>query len=472
MDAPRRVEISFDRGSVNLSAVGVGAIVWKTDDPAVRRRLSASYARETVARRAPLDATVSAVVGQRLSVTVRDADGRSATVAWDQPLAEARKFPLTEATFREQFGRLGDSPFELRGVTGLASPSGAMVPKSVLNDLRREAVDQLLALREDAGRRAVGDPDALEHLRAEVVQRFGASPPLPRLHVLVRTLDQLRAAVDWSHAATAQRPSGTGLRPSTVYCDFEDVRRYKEAVAVARAASVPVGLATVRVVKPGEEGLLRQVAACEADVLLIRNLTGLSFYAKHFSTIPVVADYALNVANELTAALLLEHGVRRMVPSYDLNWAQMSALLGRVPAGCFETVVHQHMPMFHMEHCVFCHTLSAGTSYKDCGRPCDEHKVDLRDRVGVDNPLVADVGCRNTVYNGQAQSGLEYVPRMRAMGITDFRVELLREQAEDVGPLLGRYADVLTGTVEPRAAIRSLKVLHQLGVSAGTLGRQ
>src|SRR4029453_11751790 len=101
-----------------------------------------------------------------------------------------------------------------------------------------------------------------------------------------------------------------------------------------------------------------------------------------------------NVANELTAALLAEHGVRRMVPGYDLNWAQLASMTRRFRPPMFEAVVHQHVPMFHMEHCVFCHTLSSGTDYRDCGRPCDRHKVDLKDRAGAAHPLVGDVGCR------------------------------------------------------------------------------
>jgi putative protease len=147
-------------------------------------------------------------------------------------------------------------------------------------------------------------------------------------------------------------------------------------------------------------------------------------------------------------------------------------MLSRFPPGKFEAVVHQHVPMFHMEHCVFCATLSKGKDYRDCGRPCDRHRVDLRDRVGQPHPLVADVGCRNTVYNAQAQSAAEYVPRMRRLGITHFRVELLRERPDEVSPLLGRYADVLAGRVEPRAAVRSLRVLSQLGVTGGTLARE
>jgi putative protease len=284
-----------------------------------------------------------------------------------------------------------------------------------------------------------------------------------RLNVLARTLEQLRAVLDW-------RKTTLGASLATTYCEFEDIRQYKEAVALARGAGVPVGLATVRVIKPGEEGLLRQVAACEPDCVLVRNLAGLSFFSAEAPRVPLVADYALNVANEVTAALLAEHGVRRIVPSYDLNWTQLSAMLKRFPPAMFEAVVHQHMPMFHMEHCVFCHTLSTGTDYRDCGRPCDTHKVDLRDRAGAANPLVADVGCRNTVYNGVAQSAAEYVPRMLEIGIRDYRVELLRETPRDVDPLLDRYARVLNGTEDPRSAWRQLRVLGQLGVTRGTLG--
>jgi putative protease len=470
------LELTFDRAAVNPRAVAVGATVWKTDDPAVRRRLAQSFSRDVVARRTPLGATVSATVGSLLTVTVRDDAGHCVTVTWDRPLEAAQKHPLTESTFRDQFGRLGDTPFELTEVRGLESPSGAMVPKSVLNDLRRQAVEQLLTLRDDPSRRVVVEPHVLENVRAEIRDRYtgtevpGAAPDArtssttPRLHVLARTMDQLRAVLDG-----AAREGALPVPVSSVYCEFEDIRQYKDAVALARGANVPIGLATVRIIKPGEEGLLRQVAACEPDCVLVRNLAGLSFYSAHFPHLPLVADYALNVANEATAALLADHGVRRMVPSYDLSWPQLAALLGRFPPSWFEAVVHQHMPMFHMEHCVFCHTLSNGKDHRDCGRPCDRHRVDLRDRAGAANPLVADVGCRNTMYNAQAQTGIEYIPKMREMGITDFRVELLRENHADVAPLLRRYAEVLSGHADAKTAIRSLRVLNQLGVTRGTL---
>ena len=106
-------------------------------------------------------------------------------------------------------------------------------------------------------------------------------------------------------------------------------------------------------------------------------------------------------------------GLDYLTVSYDLNIGQVLDLLRGAPPEWFELTLHQHMPMFHMEHCVFCAFLSKGTTYKDCGRPCETHVVHLRDRVGQLHRLQADVGCRNTLFNGKAQTGAGSSPTCR-----------------------------------------------------------
>jgi putative protease len=247
------------------------------------------------------------------------------------------------------------------------------------------------------------------------------------------------------------------------------VRRYREAVPVARAAGMPIGLATLRISKPGEKGLLHKIAAAEPDAVLIRNLAALTFFREQLPEVGRIGDFSLNAANELTADLLLGEGLSRLTPSYDLNWEQLTAMLGRISPRWFEVVIHQQMPMFHMEHCVFAATLSNGKDHRDCGRPCDRHRVELRDRVGAAFPLLADTGCRNTVFNSVPQSAAEYLPRLQALGVRHFRVELLRENATETAALLDRYARVLAGQEDGRSAWRGLQVLNQLGVTRGTL---
>jgi putative protease len=258
-------------------------------------------------------------------------------------------------------------------------------------------------------------------------------------------------------------------RLAAVYCDFEDLRRYKDAVPRAQAAGIPVGLAPLRILKPGEEGFQSLVARALPDIVLVRNLASIGYFREHLPRARLIGDFSLNVANELTAELLIRAGLARLVPSFDLNWEQLASMVRRSMPEWFEIVVHQHMPMFHMEHCVFAAFLSTGKDHRDCGRPCDRHKVELRDRVGANFPVVPDTGCRNTVFNSVPQSGAEYVGRMLAVGLRTFRIDLLRESAVQVGPLLDRYARVIGGQDDGRETWRQLRALNQLGVTRGSL---
>jgi putative protease len=467
------VRVAFGRGDVNLAAVVVGATMWRTDDPALRRRLESSFAGDKVQPRIPLSVEfigdaggLLRAIGRATGRTSAGLGGARAEVVWEQPLAEARKHCLTIELVREQFGRLGGTPFHLAEIAfsnsaGPAASLPVMVPKSVLNDLRRRLVAKLVEqLREPRPIREI-NASALDELRAALPARR-AAPPLPRLTVLCRNLDQLQAVFGWSAAE--------GLaRPALVYCDFEEVRLSKRAVELAKAAGVPVALATPRVVKPGEEGLLLQIANCRPDGVLVRNLATIDFFQERFPAFPLYGDYSLNVANELTAGLFAERGLSSLVPGYDLNLEQLEGLLARVDAGLFEIVLHQHIPMFHMEHCIFSHVLSNGKDFHDCGRPCDRHRVELRDHVGEAHPLAADVGCRNTLYNAHAQSAAPYVLRLRERGVSRFRVELLRETADEAQALLATYARVLAGIDSGPRMWQELKVLNQVGITRGTL---
>ncbi len=458
------VELSFSADDVDRTRIPLGAIVWKTDDPVLRKKLEATYSREVRYHRQPITMTLFGELGGSLTLQVRDLHGRSSSATWPGPLEVARHQPMPHDEIRQQLGRLGDTPFALAQVETRLPPN-VWLPRSVLNDLRRQAIDALLAQQAQQRQRSVVDPDALAHLRTEMHTHWGpprANEDAVQMHVLVRTLEQLDAVLAW-RSATAL------LAPAWVLCDWEDPRRYREAVARARAANMPIAVATLRIQKPGEEGFLRLVANAAPDAVLVRNLAGWSFLREHAPGLPLWGDFSLNIANELTADLLMRQGFRSLVPSYDLSWEQLVALVRASRPQWYEVVIHQHMPMFHMEHCVFAAFLSQGKDFRDCGRPCDRHRVELRDRVGAEFPVLPDAGCRNTVYNSVPQSAAEYVGRMKDLGLRRFRIELLRETPQQIGRLLEHYARVLVGQDDGRSTWRQLQALNQLGVTRGTL---
>ena len=117
-------------------------------------------------------------------------------------------------------------------------------------------------------------------------------------------------------------------------------------------------------------------------------------------------------------------GLARLTPSHDLSAKQLVALaeaVGPAAAASLEIVLHQHLPVFHTEHCVFCRFLSEGSNYSDCGHPCETNSLHLRDAQGHDHLVLADMGCRNTVFSAQAQSGVQFVPRLVRAGLRRFR---------------------------------------------------
>ncbi|HEY8899513.1 MAG TPA: DUF3656 domain-containing protein [Chthoniobacterales bacterium] len=436
-------KIFFERGRIDFARVAPGDRVWKTDDPALTRELRKTFAGQIPSRDAhktPLRFRVSGAVGQPLRI-----EAGTAVVESAAPLEAARTQPLTTEKLAAQLGKLTDTPFRLETLDNQLI-GDVILPISELNRLRRALVEQLETAPPPA-------PPAitLDAILADIHAR-PATPDMPELSVLCRSFEQLDAAL-----------AGP---VDLVYADFEDIRRYREAVERARAAGKPIFLATPRIQKAGEQGFFKLIENAAPDGVLIRNVGAIAYFAN--SPLRRIGDFSLNVSNPVSAALFRDHGLERVTVSYDLTVGQVVALAQSVPTGWLELTLHQHMPMFHMEHCVFAAFMSTGTSFLDCGRPCEKHRVHLRDRVGIKHPLRADVGCRNTLFNAAAQTGAKFYDALWNAGLRHFRVELLEENARETADVLAAYRALLDGRDEGDALWRRLKASHQLGVTQGT----
>jgi putative protease len=500
-ESRNRVELRFGRGDIDFARVHVGDKVWKTSDPELDRRLRQSFRGETPKFQRPIAMEVHGMAGGPLTLIARDESGHTAKAGSAMPLAIAEKQPLSEHKLRGHLGRLGGTAFKLGELQNHLAGE-VMLPVSELNRLRREVVAELERQRAqpqrwtlacgdlsplsagDCSPASAGRPALARAAEGGVARR--TSPPREKscdqsqrsqaqLIVLVRNLPQLEAALK------------CGVE--TAYCDFEDPKKYREAATLfhtARGCEGGVGsplpadgahrvshstiwVAPPRIFKPGEEWILNQVRSCNADGYLVRNFDHLKFFADDRR----IGDYSLNIANSLAADYFKNRfGLERVTASYDLNFQQLEALLRAAPPEWFEVTIHQHIPMFHMEHCVFCAFLTTGKDYRDCGRPCDVHDLKLRDRVGAEHPVKADVGCRNTVFNSLAQTGAEYVARMLALGVRHFRLEFLNETPEQVSRTIAKYRQLLRGEISGSQLWRELKLFNQLGVTRGQMAGQ
>ncbi len=451
--------LRFGRGALCPDRIRAGDKIWKTSDPELQRRLKKTYQGRSPAFTRGLVVSIHGQEGEPLRVIARDEQGRQVEASSPSVLVRSQNQPLTTERLREQFGRLGGTSFHLQRLEN-ALQGEVILPISELNHLRRTLVADLALVRGRSQQWKLTDSIEIGESRVKA-----ASPPnsSPELIVLIRSIPQLEAAL--------------ALECPTVYCEFEDPKKYREAVKLFRSWQSSAGarasketaimVAPPRITKGEEEWILRQVESSEADGYLIRNYDHLRFFSKGRR----IGDFSLNVANPITAEFFKEEmRLERLTASYDLNMEQLGALLGGSSPDWFEVTIHQHMPMFHMEHCVFCAFLSEGTDYRNCGRPCDRHQVKLRDRTGAEHVLRADAGCRNTLFNARAQSGAEFVPQLLRCGVRFFRVEFLDESPDQMKKSISLYRDLLAGRRPPKDIWGELKVVNQLGVTRGTIG--
>ncbi len=454
------VELEFGNAALKLNQLWEGQQVWKTDDPQLTKKLRQTFSSGKPLRRVAVDLAVTAVVNEPLRISGSAVNGATCKVESGSALEEARQHPLTEDVLKEQLGRLGKTVFELRNLAATIEGS-PMIPLSVLGGLRREMVQQLEDSSTIRPARRIADTSALTALRSTLPGRdvasttdHGTQASRPsQLRVLCRSMEQLRNVLD------------TGV--DSVMVDFQDIREYRQAVEIAHAASSEIFIATPRIQKPGEMGIFKALEKHGADGILVRNFAGLRYFIN--AGIRVVADFSLNTANDLTAQFLIDQGAERVTASYDLNREQLLDLVNATPPSWMEVVVHQHMPMFHMEHCVFCAVMSPGTNKHNCGRPCDDHVVQLRDRVGMEHPLTADVGCRNTLFNAVPQSAAEAIPQLLKAGVRDFRIEILNSSPTEISSIINLYRSLLAGQVSAGRVWSELKASNRVGVTRGTL---
>jgi putative protease len=443
-----RLELRFGNGVVKAARIRAGDLVWRTHDPDLDKAARPFTEATAPVRKQGVTVRVTAREGAPLVTEWRVA-AACVVVESAAALGTARNRGVDVEYLRAQLGRLGGTAYEL-GEIELAVEGAPFAPSSLLNQVRREAVERLQERQQE---RQVTRRGAILREYKNPGARGPEAHTTNTLHLLVRTPEQLEAALE--------------LRPGSITLDYLDLYGLKPSLERVKAAGLAARVASPRVLKPGEERIVDFLVGCDCPILV--RSTGLLQALQERAHGELIGDFSLNAANALTAAEFLRLGLSRLTPTHDLNAAQVAEMARLTGADYIEVVAYQHLPVFHTEHCVFCRFLSKGTSYRDCGRPCEEHRVALRDTAGREHPVMADVGCRNTVFGAEAQEASTHLDLWRSAGIHQFRLEFAHESAAQVAEVAESFADALAGRCSVRSLAERLRRVSPQGVTQGSL---
>ena len=437
----------------STDGVSAGMEVFHNSSSLLDTQLRRSYYERQRRRRIPLRAVLTGGAGEKLRLELTDDAGRRAEAQSDAFLAPAHSSPLTYDDAFAELSALGGTAFVLESLTYNVA-GRVFVHNRELKRLRRAAVREIMRARTTGPQCAITAENALARLSHSSDAAPAAPPPTaPALNVLIREEAQLAAIA--------------GQRIGCVYLDYEYHRTYDHSLEAVRALGLRCGIATTRILKPGELGHLQYIEKLKPDLILVRNLGALQYFqARGFE---LAGDFSLNAANSLSVSWLLGKKLARLSPSYDLNQRQLLDLAAAVPAVRLEITVHQYMPAFHMEHCVFAAFLSSGSSFRDCGRPCERRRVELRDPHGTLHPLKADAECRNTMFQGKPQSAARLIPALLERGVRSFRIEALGETPAELRTKIAAYAAVIHDCADPHSIFSKLGIIERYGVTEGQL---
>lgn len=448
----KAVTLEFSR-ELELSGLSPKMKVFINSSAKLMREVAKSWTNKECFSRIALDLTVEGGKGTALSVIAQDDVGNRVITKSKATLEEAQKAPITDELLRKELGALSGTPFFVRGFD--CSLSGKLfIHNRELKEIRRFIVATLEKSRVDRCNVTLRSKESVSKWKKSLgVEREEPHSSTDELNVLIRDRRQLERL--------------NNLSIDTVYLDYEFGKEYEESVSMVRNLGFKVGIATTRILKPGELGHLKQIERLKPDCVLVRNLGAIEFFKD--KAIELRGDFSLNITNSLTADWLLQKGLKSLCPSYDLNSEQLGDLLRHSRKGDFEVTVHQYMPTFHMEHCVFAAFLSNGKSFRDCGKPCERYRVELQDPKGTKHPLKADAECRNTMFNGRAQSALRLLPKLKTHGVRRFRIEALFETADEVRQKVEIYSSALKGESIDRNDLMKLDSIERYGITEGQL---
>jgi putative protease len=172
----------------------------------------------------------------------------------------------------------------------------------------------------------------------------------------------------------------------------------------------------------------------------------------------VIADYALNVFNQHTAAEIFRLGARRIVLSVELTAEEMGEVCAPWNGSGFDVLLYGRPEGMTIEHCV----LSAAFDREPttCRDLCvKKHtNVELTDPAGYTFPVATDQACRNRLLHSRPIEGSEFVSRLWTAGIRSFHA-VFNVPGDRIRDIVSGYRQLLEATArkeETNASVRAI----------------
>ena len=344
------------------------------------------------------------ITEQGSSLAVTDPEGRTCAVNGPVP-EQARAVDLTEEVLASRLEKTGGTPFRCIETHCQIQP-GLTLSAAAINGMRRDVLNQLIALRARQNTPALSRPHRIPHYEGnsrhpaftvQVTSREQITGRLLKMEpaVLYVPLHLLTQDGAWT-ASLARNARICAVLPRIVH--DSELAKLKSDLRELREFGIREALV-------GNLGLLIPVREC-------------GFVAR--------GDFGLNLYNSRSMQVARDLELRSACLSFEMTLPQIRDVSKAVPS---EILVYGRLPLMVTENC-----LIRGKTGK-C--TCHLSQTKLMDKTGAEFPIIKDgASCRSVLLNGKKLNWLDRQDDLNRLGLWAIRLYFTTENPKEVDQVL------------------------------------
>lgn len=416
-------QIGYKGETIELDFIGEARKnqpVFKTSDTNLIDKAQKTYTQDKEFAKSLIDAEITIKLGEYPELKLIDKNNNSVTVKGDKLVEKALKVALGEEKIETQIKKLGNTPYELDDLK-INLDEGVSMPISLINQMRREAIELLDEARIPVKDRAYKD-SKIKYSPKKYVKDTNSNS---KIRVKINNIEALKSIIN--------------LDIDMIY--YEDVATLEQAMAMATANNKKLIYSAPRIVRNKEYKRLEKSNEYCKENVQISALGQVKYYKENSENVYFDVDYYLNPFNSETINHYKKEGATTVCISQELNIHEIKETTKYTDME-IETVAYGYIPMMLSEYCPMGVVARSCKKDKRCAT-CKESKYVLRDFKGEEYRISQDLFCRSTIYNSIANCLINNLDELSDAGINVFRLDFTHESPELISKITKAFINTV-----------------------------
>ncbi len=395
-----------------------GDKVYKTLNTTLMDELETTYAHNKEYKKISLYGEIKIEIGETVKLHLWDNEGNISYVESDNIVEKAINVAITKDKILNQLSKLGNTPFKLDSLN-INIEDNSAIPVSLLNKLRRDAIDSLENKRKITHNRDnINDVDFSRKLKEELLMYPSYDKERNskiKISVKVDTIDKLKSA----------------LRCKVDRIYYSDINTFKEAISLCNIQDIEIYLRTPFILRDKEYKKLKDLnSKLKFNGILAGDLGVVKFNAEKFK-LPIIAESSLNVMNSYTIDYFEKLGLSGVTlsPELDIKSIQKLNLDNTLEK---EVIIYGKIAVMTTEYCPLVNEKQCDHKCEECRYPKYNYNFGLKDVKNVVFPIGKDYWGRSIILNSKPLYMIDRLHDLKGINVDWLRLEFTDETNEEI----------------------------------------